>query len=314
MTQAAGRVRRSSFIVLLLIAGGLAIRLIPTITASWAQNEQALALNRFQRSEAALGTILVRAINIRDAGNFDYRNAGYRYLAAGNRELAVEAFLAAGWDAHDFAAMAEHTYNSDPDRAIAWLALAAAAAPDDLRLLSRLGQRCRFDWNRDAACLQFLAQNGDNRFVNPDFAVADLDGWQQIDAPAHYSMESCPDTPTTTCALIQVNADSSVPPAGLGQCFQVEAGTTYLYAVWLKVMTTSNGTWRPLYFQGIIDGQARGNWQENEQGSSDWRYWERTFVAQSFDDGQACFHPIRLQGGGQAWFYGAKVIALTENP
>lgn len=181
-------------------------------------------------------------------------------------------------------------------------------------ILTRLGKRCQFDWNRDTACVQFLAQNGGNRFVNPDFAVADLDGWQQIDAPAHYSTVSCPDTPATACALIQVNADSSMPPAGLGQCFQVEAGTTYLFAVWLKVMTSSNGTWRPLYFQGIIDGQARGNWQENEQGSSDWGYWERTFVAQSFDDGQACFHPIRLQGGGQAWFYGAKVIALAENP
>ena len=61
-----------------------------------------------------------------------------------------------------------------------------------------------------------------------------------------------------------------------------------------------------------MEGEARGNWMGDEQGPSDWRYWERTFVAPIFDDEMACFNPIRLQNAGQAWFYDGEVIALTE--
>lgn len=306
--------RPSRFPVLacLLLVTCLALGAASTWPA-WARNRAALALNRALApdSDQIAGAVAILTSQESTAADvsFYHRDAGHRYLAAGNRPAAGRAFAAADWDAGDFAAMAEHSFQSDPARAIDWLALATTAGPGERQFTLRLGEACRNDWSQDDACRWFLDQNGGNHFLNPDFA-AGLGGWTEIGAPADYATVPCPENSSASCAAIVVNAVQANPPAGLSQCFQVEPGATYRFSAWLKVTTTPDGLWRPLYFQGTIDEQPRGNWAGDEPGATEWRFLERTFVAPAFDDGQACFSPIRLLSAGQAWFHDSELIEL----
>jgi hypothetical protein len=288
--------------------------------SAWARNRAALALNRalaagddFSPVTADSSDSPATPDGMTTVVSFAYRDAGHRALAAGDRAAAGRAFAAAGWDGQTLAAMAEHFFQTDPSRAIAWLALASTDSPDDPQITARLGEACRNNWGQDVACHRFLELNGGNHFTNPDLS-AGLNGWSEIGASAIYAALPCPERPAATCAQISMDDPPGDSAPGLSQCFQVVAGVTYRFSAWLKVSAEPETLWRPLYFQGVIDGEARGNWTGDELGSTDWAYWEREFRAPVYDDGQACFSPVRLLGAGQAWFYAGQVIALTDGP
>jgi hypothetical protein len=303
----AARPRRFFLFAALLFLAGWAIVAVPALGDAWTRNRQAVELNR-ELAGVATPLISEPGVPAAPVGAAYYRQLGHRQLAAGDREQAGRAFATAGWRAADFVAMATHFTTSDPARELDWLAL-AIAADNDPWIRAQLGHACRWDWDGDPACRRFLEKNQGNYFVNPDFAVADLNGWQQVNAPATYATGPCPDR-DTLCAMIEVEQAEVRPAAGLGQCFQVTAGEVYRFAARLKV--TTEGVWRPLYIQGTRDGQTDGHWLGDERGASDWRLWEYSFTAPAFDDGRACFYPVRLQASGQAWFDSVKVVALTE--
>jgi hypothetical protein len=316
MTSHSPRLRHLPALIGLLLVACLVLAAL-SVRSAWARNRAALALNHAlvagDVSPVAAGSSGSPATPVSMTTNtsFAYRDAGHRALAAGDREAAGRAFAAAGWDAQDLAAMAEHFFQSDRPRAIAWSALASAAGSGEPQITVRLGEACRQDWSQDPACQSFLELNGGNRFVNADLA-AGLNGWSEIGAPAEFIAVPCPSRPAETCAEISLGESQGNAASGLSQCFQVEPGVTYRFSAWLRVATAPDGLWRPLYFQGIIDGEPRGNWQGDERGSSDWQYWEREYTLPAYDDGQACFTPIRLLDGGQAWFYDSKVIPLKD--
>jgi hypothetical protein len=97
------------------------------------------------------------------------------------------------------------------------------------------------------------------------------------------------------------------------QCLQLPSGHTYRFSAWLKVQTEPGMKWRPLYYQGELDGTTKGYWPGTQQGSIDWAYWEQEFILPPFEDGQVCFHPIRLESAGTAWFYDARLTLVQAD-
>ncbi|HMT20770.1 MAG TPA: hypothetical protein PKE20_05910 [Promineifilum sp.] len=310
----------SRYAVLFVCSGLICLILLLSIQAigpAWDRNREFLELNRLMANPSAAETFQLPAEykpDVEQGRRTDkslHRYVGHQLLLSGDREAAAQAFAAAGWDAHHFADMAEHFQDADRQRVIDWQALAVNAEPDNARFLAELGTTCQPDWSFDAVCGWFLEQNKGNRFVNPHFAATDLVGWQRAESSSDYTTGPCPGKDDVICAQIVVSEPTMNSLAGLGQCFQVEPGKTYRFSAWLKVETTPSALWRPLYSQGPVDGQIDGRWQGDEQGPTDWRFWERDFIAPAFEDGVGCFYPVRLKHAGQAWFYGAQVAPVT---
>jgi len=184
-------------------------------------------------------------------------------------------------------------------RALAWYALVVADRPDDEPTWTHVAQRCQRDWAAHSICDEFLRRNDDNRLVNAAFRQDGLAGWLAIDAVgAGAGVAACDETP---CARIDVSTAEASPAAGIFQCLQLVAGQTYHFSAWLKVATRDGGLWRPVYVQGNRAGQADGISIGDYSGARDWGLHEVTFTAPPFDDGLACFSPIRLRHEGSAW-------------
>lgn len=240
-----------------------------------------------------------------------HRLEGLAHLAVGELDSALSAFTSAGWTNAEYIAMSNHFKVSDTQRAFTWLSLAMLSDPTDPVVLVHVGELCRKDWQQDDICAEFLAQNGGNYLINADFAVANFAGWQQVETEADYLVVSCPGQEDVNCAQITTTGLVELPPAGVGQCFQINPGQVYRFSTWLKVETSPNGIWRPLYFQGIIDGKPSGTWIGDQSGPIDWQYWELELVGPTLDDGQGCFNPIRLLADGVAWFFNSAVVDLS---
>jgi hypothetical protein len=48
------------------------------------------------------------------------------------------------------------------------------------------------------------------------------------------------------------------------------------------------------------------------RGPQSWSFLSHTFVAPAFDDGDACFHPVRLQNEGTAWFRSVSLVRTAK--
>ncbi len=292
----------------LITVGILAAAQSRTLVRIWEHNQGYLRLNKAWRAPVAQPLSPPPLPAAPSAS--ELRLEGHSRLLKGDLDGARRAFEAAGWSAADFGAMAEHYAAGDVDRALAWFALAASSANPPAAVITRLGEVCQSDWQRDPICDWFLQQNLGNYFVNPGL-VDDFAGWRRVETAATYTSVSCRDSNTHHCVEISVTEPEIQPAAGLGQCLRVTPGVTYRFSSWLKVSADSDTVWRPLYSQGNVAGQASGQWTGDERGASDWRYWEREFIAPDFDNGQACFNPIRLSGNGQAWFFAPTLEAVT---
>lgn len=284
------------------------------------QNRQFIAFNRTMATNVGSGLDSNHWVTF-PSGNYvgpdqrasSSRLVGHRYLMAGNREAARLAFNSAGWTERDYVAMSTHFKMTNPDWAIAWLAMAVASEPTESATMISVGELCRKDWEQDEICRAFLRQNQGNHFVNSDFGTGDLTAWQMAESIAQYDIDYCPDKEGLTCAKIGLMNSTAQPPAGLGQCFHVHPGKTYRFSAWLKVDASSNAAWRPLYYQGTVNGEPKGSWLGDQHGPREWEYWEREFVAPKFDEYQGCFSPIRLINAGKAWFFDSQVREISGN-
>lgn len=306
--MASDQKRLRLFVLFCLIAVGLlAASQARTVARTWEHNQGYLRLNK---SWLAPSAPVSRPQLPGNPSASELRLAGHLRLLEGDLDGARQALEAAGWSAADFGAMADHYTASDVDRALTWFTLAAATTNPPDAVITRLGEVCQADWQRDPVCDWFLEQNLGNHFVNPRL-VDDSAGWRRVETAATYTTVSCRDSSTPQCSEISVTEPEIQPAAGIGQCLQVTAGVTYRFSSWLKVSADGNTVWRPLYSQGNVANEARGQWTGDERGASEWRYWEREFIAPDFDGGQACFNPIRLAGKGQAWVYAPKLESVT---
>ena len=122
-----------------------------------------------------------------------------------------------------------------------------------------------------------------------------------------YRIGKCPGLPGENCATLIIG--DIVPPKGASwqQCVALEPGQEYVFSAWIKVDALDEVRWRPLYYQGSLEGEAWGRSRGHRSGSVDWHYEEHSFVAPDFDEHRACFHPVHLQGRGQIWFYEASL-------
>jgi hypothetical protein len=242
------------------------------------------------------------------------RIAGYESLILDNREFAAEAFGLAGWKDRDFITLARNHVASNPSRAIRWLSLTRLEQPEDQQTVDLLTARlCQPNWQLDPSCQLFLKFHDNNHFVNTDFAYQDLGGWRVISAEGvRYDSELCPKLDDRRCGVITVIAGASSTSAGLGQCFEIVPGQMYRYSAWIKVETEPEGIWRPLYLQGTIGGETKGNWPGDQTGSSNWEFQERTYEGQSFDQRMACFYPVRLSSPGRAWLANPSLVPLSS--
>ncbi len=302
-----GQKRLHLFILFCLIAAGLlAMSHARELYRAWEHNQGYLRLNK------AYPTSITQPLSLlpEAPSTSELRLEGHLRLLAGDFDGARQALEAAGWSATDFGAMAEHYVDNDIERALTWFALAAATTNPPDAVITRLGEVCQTNRQSSTVCDWFVEQNLGNRFVNPRLAD-DLSSWRHVETAATYASVPCRGSRTHRCAEISVTEPEIQPSAGLGQCLQVSPGATYRFSSWLKVSADIDTVWRPLYRQGLVAGEAHGQWPGDERGASEWRYWESEFIVPDFDEGQACFYPIRLTGEGQAWVYAPQLTALT---
>lgn len=229
------------------------------------------------------------------------RAAGYLAVWGGEPAAAAPAFLAAGWTAAELDLMADHYYAPDMTaQALAWYAPIVAQAPDNREAWQRIGQRCQRAWAAHPVCDDFLRWNDGNRLVDAAFATEGASQWGIIDtAGSLVTVEPCGNG--QRCAQIAVTTDVASPPAGIFQCLQLEPGQAYRFSAWIKTEMVDEGQWLPLYVQGNRAGQPDGISFGESRGSREWHWREATFTAPAFDEGLACFSPLRLFNEGRAW-------------
>ena len=230
--MASDQKRLRLFVLFCLIAVGLlAASQARPLARTWEHNQGYLRLNK---SWLAPSAPVSRPQLPGNPSASELRLAGHLRLLEGDLDGARQALEAAGWSAADFGAMADHYTASDVDRALTWFTLAAATTNPPDAVITRLGEVCQTDWQRDPVCDWFLEQNLGNHFVNPRL-VDDSAGWRRVETAATYTTVSCRDSSTPQCSEISVTEPEIQPAAGIGQCLQVTAGVTYRFSSWLKV-------------------------------------------------------------------------------
>lgn len=175
---------------------------------------------------------------------------------------------------------------------------------DSPQLWLGVGLVCRDVWASDALCQRFLEQGVGNLLVDPNLSFG-AEAWRfnRREGDLGFRIEDCPQHDgAAQCARVSIGAQVPRQGASWHQCVQLTPGETYRVSTWVRVDTTPEGEWIPLYLQGKVNGGDRGYWPSTQKGGSDWRYWEWEFAAPSFDDGRVCFYPLRLMASGSAWF------------
>jgi len=228
----------------------------------------------------------------------------------------VNEWLRAGLTAEDFIAWGEESRKAKQyEEALAWYKRAIRTEPNNQVVWLKVGEFCQLSSKTTETCWQFLANNDQNWIVDPTFAFGSS-AWRfgRREGVEYEIVDDCPDLVGSKCARIAI---PDVPPqhgASWSQCVRLQPGMKYRFGAWIRVQVNPGGKWRPIYYQGNVDGQPQGHWPGNQTGPMDWKQWEQTFVAPAFDDDLACFHPLRLESRGQAWFYGATLtIAGKQN-
>lgn len=188
-----------------------------------------------------------------------------------------------------------------------WYKLAEQVTPTSTKLWLDVGKICQQKPIISDICDRFFTHNNNNWIVDPSFAFG-KDAWRfnRRDL-VDYAIVECPDLPQQKCATVKTLYETPQQSISWHQCLYLEPNQAYHYAAWIKVDIDNDGNWRPLYFQGTINGENRGSWPGNQMAATSWQYWERTFVAPDFEAKRACFHPVVLFGTGQTWFYGASL-------
>lgn len=229
-----------------------------------------------------------------------------------NDSAAVEKWQQAGFTADDLVAYARNSSNRVD--AMRWYRSVAQVAPDNVDLWLDVGLICQQQREKDELCTQFLEYNDQNWLVDPHIEFGRAAWRSNRREGVEYDIVDCPDLPDGQCVMLSIGAVVPEHGASWHQCLYLPegaAGQTYRFSTWLKVEVEQDGGWRPLYYQGTIENQTRGFWPSIETSSTDWEYWEQSFEMPDFDDGKVCFHPVRLEDSGQAWFRDAKMVLVS---
>lgn len=297
--------RRSGFaifIVIVLVAGGV-----------WLYGERNYAYLQLNRGLAARDSTLVaesKAIFLQNsqAVRHQYGLANI-YFVEGREREAAEAWLAAGETATSLRIKGEQLSYSDVASALRWYRIAEQIAPEDADLWLAVGRLCQPEPWLDPICERFLTYNEQNMLLNGNFAF-DQAGWQfNLANQVIYEIEECE---YGRCTSWEVKA--GVPPLGatMQQCLYLEAKKWYRFSAFLRVEVAADGGWRPVYVQGRVDGEQVGMWPHTQLGARGWQEWEHILQAPAFEDGLACFHPVRLEGSGRVWVANVRLVELLD--
>lgn len=274
------------------------LRLVPALGVSHQQIERSMELGRAaQRFEVAVA----RHGNYASAR----RGLGLTHALLGQTDRATSSWTSVAdapeWILRygDARRLAKHRAD-----ALNLYKVADRLNIDSLPLWLGVGLLCRDNWASDALCQRFLEQGMGNLLVDPDLAFG-AKAWRfnRREGDLDFRIEDCPQHDSAVqCARVSIGTRVPQHGASWHQCVQLTPGDTYLVSAWVRVDTTPEGEWIPLYLQGKVKGRDRGYWPSTQKGSSDWRYWEWEFTAPSLDDGRVCFYPVRLMASGSAWF------------
>lgn len=239
-----------------------------------------------------------------------YRGLGHHYWSVGDDTLANQAWQRAALTVNDYLIFAQ-TSDQITTR-FRWYQIALATEPQNPAVWLNVGLSCRSDITMDALCSRFREQNKQNLLVDSAFAFGEIAWHSDQREGMEFRIVDCPDFATTRCAEVVIQESATNSRGGWQQCFSLPSGGDYHYSAWIKVEAEELEQWRPLYFQGRLNGDVHGVGQAVQLGASDWRYWESTFTLPAFERDQVCFRPILLQGIGRAWFHSAVLQPVGE--
>jgi len=170
-----------------------------------------------------------------------------------------------------------------------------------------LGNFCQENYSHaQEFCDKNLADRGNNWLVNTDFQYgSSFWGIYLYDRNYTFETVNCPDIQDKNCAHIRISTLNPGGGAGFFQCVTLQPGAKYLYSVWVKVIVPPDGRWRPLYYGGLKDGKSVGNFACCDVGaqSSQWQWVQMELPDPGWDQGNVCFHPVRLESEGEVWFH-----------
>jgi hypothetical protein len=222
---------------------------------------------------------------------------------AGQHFAAQKEMEIAGYGADQFLAFARYANFRDENAAMPWYYIFERHAPNDNRLWLDVGLICQQQNEKDQICSRFLIKNHGNWFVDPTLEF-DRQAWRfDRKAEVIYDIENCPENNFKTCLHIEIPITAVDTRSSWQQCMKVNPGEPYVYSAWIKVEAPTTSKWRPLYYQGALDGRPHGITPYSQKGTSEWQLWEHTFTMPAFDQDRVCFHPIDLQGEGSIWIY-----------
>lgn len=249
------------------------------------------------------------------AGNSQtiWRGKGFVEWARGNDQQAFATWEHLGLSADDYVTYGSNhiILHQDREEAFRWFRLAKNLDPTNKRLWRYVGRLCQNQFE-PGICDDFLNYNGHNWFVDSDFML-DQAAWRlNRTEGVTYGTGECPEKPKVKCAITVTIAEVPDFQATWFQCLNIEAGIEYRFSGWIRVEAQEDIMWRPLYFQGNVNGSPQGSWPGNQTGTSGWTYWDRTFIAPKFDDQWACFHPVRIGKSGKTWFYNVRLKIIQE--
>jgi tetratricopeptide (TPR) repeat protein len=181
----------------------------------------------------------------------------------------------------------------------------------------KVGRTCQLHdpESNTKACTQFLDRNAQNFLVDPDFTFdSPARPWRYSNTEeVQNEIINCPDNNDQRCAQVKViSSRELISGASWYQCLHIGPGMKYRFSSWLKINTDDSGRWRPLYYAGAINGIQQGTSAGDQFGSTDWEKWEIEFIAPSYDNNRACFHPIRIHSEGEAYIYNPLLTVINE--
>lgn len=299
----------------LVIIFGVSIIVLPLVVSYMQSNIAYIRMNKSNFVELVeVEDMFSGATRMYANNDSSYRGIALAHLLQGELDESLNAWRIVQGTAQDMIIYAEQANRANElDTAVKWLLIAEQLDPNSSELWHTAGEICQKATDLDKICGRFLEHNNQNWLINSDFSFRQ-DDWivRQVDGyVTNYEVVDCPNGPGL-CGYI--GAETAVPEHGLSwsQCLKINPDQSYKFSAWIKIDVRPDDEWIPIYSQGVLNAEIKGYWPGTQYGASDWRYWERTFVAPAFEDNQACFYPVRLLSPGQVWFHSATLELIAN--
>lgn len=303
--------QKFTFIFVLIVVSFFVVTQLSTLTSLVYSNigftllNKGLANKTLQEQEKAQN-LFAHATNYSESNQSSIRGAAIFLFHQNAINLSATKWNEIGSIGDDMWAVGIDAYQSGrPDEALRWLQLAKEINPihqeDAWQTIGKVCQRIK---EPESVCDEAVQRNLGNLLVNSNFLYND-DGWvMRTEDASQTPILLCPEMEHQLCAHMAQTSKALPQSSSWWQCVvNLTPGQMYKFSAWIKVEADIESQWRPVYFQGKVNGEPKGFWPGAQFGSSEWHYWEQQFMMPPFDEGFACFHPIRLLGNGEAWFH-----------